>query len=148
MSSYHLSEVVTDGIVCSLIHVRMTVKRRHLRALFRKRRSRTSTALLAFSLSVLVAHWVAIFAFVIPRLGTLEFLRLHYTAAIGVDWIGAWWMIFSFPVFGLLVYFVNLYFAGVLAKQHRSLAVVAHVSTALIETTLAFGGIAAVLLNG
>lgn len=126
----------------------MSVERRHLRTLFRKRRSRTSTALLTFSLGVLVAHWLAVFAFVIPRLGTLEFLRLHYTAAIGVDWIGSWWMIFSFPVFGLLVFFVNLYLENVLTRQHRSLAIVAHVSTALTETTLAFGGIAAVLLNG
>lgn len=126
----------------------MTTKRKHLRILFGKRRSRTSTALLAFSLSVLVTHWVVVFAFVVPRLGTLEFLRLHYTALLGVDWIGVWWMIFSFPVFGLLVFFVNLYFANVLSKQHRSLSVVAHASTALTEIALAFGGIAAVLLNG
>lgn len=101
-----------------------------------------------FSLGVLVAHWIVVFAFVVPRLGTLEFLRLHYTATIGVDWIGAWWMIFSFPVFGLFVYFVNIYFANLLTKQHRSLAIVVHASTALTEMALAFGGIAAVLLNG
>ncbi len=137
-----------DGIVCPLIHVRMAAKHRHLRALFGKRRSRTSTALLVFSLSVLIAHWVVVFAFVIPRLGTLDFLRLHYTATIGVDWIGSWWLIFSFPVFGFFVYFANLYFANLLTKQHRALAIVVHASTALTESALAFGGIAAVLLNG
>lgn len=147
MSPSRLSWAVTDGIVCSLIHVRMSVERLHLRILFKKRRSRISTALLTFSLSVLVAHWLAIFAFVIPRLGTLGFLRLHYTAAIGVDWIGSWWMVFSFPVFGLLVFFVNLSLENVLTRQHRSLAIVVHVSTALTEIALAFGGIAAVLLN-
>lgn len=56
-------------------------------------------------------------------------------------------MVFSFPVFGLLVFFVNLSMENVLTRQHRSLAIVVHVSTALTEITLAFGGVAAVLLN-
>ena len=88
------------------------------------------------------------FFFVVPRLGTLEFLRLHYTARLGVDWIGQWWMIFSFPIFGLAVFFVNLYFADVLTRQHRSLGFVAHTSTLFTEAALAFGGIAVILLNG
>ncbi len=126
----------------------MTAKGRHLKALLTKKRSRSASTLLTASLGILVGHWVAVFFFVVPRLGTLEFLRLHYTARLGVDWIGQWWMIFSFPIFGLAVFFVNLYFADVLARQHRSLGFVAHTSTLLTEAALAFGGIAAILLNG
>ena len=126
----------------------MTTKRRHLKALLVKKRSRSATTLLTASFGILVGHWASVLFFVVPRLGTLQFLRLHYTARLGVDWIGQWWMILSFPLFGLAVFFVNLYFADVLSRQSRSLGLVAHTSTLLTEAALAFGGIAAVLLNG
>ena len=92
-------------------------------------------------------HWFVIFVFTISRIGTMDFLRLHYVAAIGVDWIGSWWMIFSFPVFGFFVFFINLFLANILEKQNRLLVIVAFTATALTESALAFGGIAAVLLN-
>jgi hypothetical protein len=96
----------------------------------------------------LVLQWTAILAFLVPRLGTLHFLRLHYTAAQGVDWVDVWYAIFLFPMLGLATFAVNLAIAMRLGRRNRSLGHVVMVATAFIEAMLAVSGIIAVLLNG
>lgn len=103
-------------------------------------------AVLAFA--VLTAHWLFILAFVVPRLGGLSFLRLHYTAAHGIDWVAGWQAIFTFPGIGLAAFFVNLALAAALAKTNKSLGLIVLGAAVLIEIFLAAGGVLAVLLNG
>lgn len=104
------------------------------------------TAAAAFA--VLMVHWAFIVAFVIPRLGELRFLRLHYSAAQGVDWIGDWRAIFTFPAIGLAAFFCNVVFASALGRRDRALGRMLMGGTVVVEVLLAVGGVIAVLLNG
>lgn len=98
--------------------------------------------------AVLAAHWLFILAFVVPRLGGLSFLRLHYTAAHGIDWVAEWQAIFAFPGIGLAAFFVNVAIAAALARNNRSLGRIVLGTAVLVEVLLAAGGVLAVLLNG
>ena len=104
------------------------------------------TAAAAFG--VLMVHWAVIVAFVIPRLGELRFLRLHYSAAQGIDWIGDWRAIFTFPAIGLAAFFCNVIFASSLGRRDRALGRLLMGGTVIVELILAIGGVIAVLLNG
>ena len=106
-----------------------------------------SAAAASFSFGVLLSHLVLVLSFVIPRWGQLEFLRLHYTAALGVDWIGPWWQISVFPAFGLLVFLVNGLLAGWLASRRPPMTAFILGSTAVLQVILVGGGFLAVLLN-
>lgn len=108
---------------------------------------RASTAAAIIAAAVLLLNWGLIIAFLVPRLGTLHFLRLHYTAALGVDWVAEWWKVFSFPIFGCAALFVNGFFSGILSKKHRMLGLVILFSTVAVEMILAGGGAMAILLN-
>ena len=110
--------------------------------------SRAVEFMAAAAMGVLAVHWSLIIWFILPRLGSLDFLRLHYTAALGVDWIGAWWMIFVFPAFGLALFFVNALFAGMLAVRYRSFPPIMMAMTLFLESVAAVGGVMALLLNG
>ena len=96
----------------------------------------------------LILQCAAIFAFVVPRLDVLHFLRLRYTAAQGVDWVDVWYAIFFFPVLGLAIFLVNVAVALRLGRHNRSLGHIVVLATAFIEAMLAISGIIAVLLNG
>ncbi len=111
-------------------------------------RDRTARVVAVAAFAVLGAHWLFVLAFVIPRLGTLHFLRLHYAATSGVDWVDVWWYIFVFPVFGAAAFFANLAIAAALAKKHRVLGIAVLAATAGIEIALAAAGGVAILLNG
>jgi len=100
------------------------------------------------SLVILLMHWSFLLWFSISRLGTLDFLRLHYTAALGVDWIDVWWKLFVFPGFGLATFSVNAILSGRLARSHRLLGLIIMWTTVFLEVVFAVGGVMAVLLNG
>lgn len=110
--------------------------------------SRPVELMAATAMGVLAVHWLLVVWFTLPRLGSLRFLRLHYTAALGVDWIAVWWMIFVFPAFGLALFFVNAFLSGVLTPKYRSFAPVMMSITVFLEVVVAIGGIMALLLNG
>lgn len=110
-------------------------------------RDRSSLTIAAACLMVLIVHWAVIFLFIAPRLDSLDFLRLHYTASVGVDWIGDWWNIFVFPAAGFFVFFINGLLSGILAVKSRMLGLAVLVATLIIEVFLAAGGIMAVILN-
>ena len=99
-------------------------------------------------LVVLAAHWGLVFAFIVPRLGTLGFVRLHHTATLGVDWIGEWWKLFVFPIAGCAAFFVNALLSGILTRRTVRAAPVIHVTTACLQVLLATAGVIALLLNG
>ncbi len=109
---------------------------------------RVMRAATAAAFGILLVHWVFIFAFLLPRLGTLRFLRLHYTASQGIDWVDDWRSIFIFPAFGLAAFVCDFAFAAALARTRRQLGRMIVVGTVLVEIVVAVGGIIAVLLNG
>ncbi|OIO51337.1 hypothetical protein COY93_04135 [Candidatus Uhrbacteria bacterium CG_4_10_14_0_8_um_filter_58_22] len=110
--------------------------------------SRKAELAAVLSLVILLAHWSFLLWFSVSRLGTLKFLRLHYTAALGVDWIDSWWKIFVFPGFGLATFLVNAVLSGRLARSHRLFGLVIMWTTVFLEMVFAVGGVMAVLLNG
>ncbi len=110
--------------------------------------SRSVEYMAAVAMGVLLVHWLLVVWFVLTRLGSLKFLRIHYTASLGVDWIDAWWKIFIFPAFGLAVFFVNALLAGLLTAKYRSFSPVMMSITVFMEVVAAIGGVTALLLNG
>ncbi|OGL74016.1 hypothetical protein A3C96_00660 [Candidatus Uhrbacteria bacterium RIFCSPHIGHO2_02_FULL_60_10] len=92
-------------------------------------------------------HAVLVGGFVLVRLRGLNFVRLHYTATLGVDWVDAWWNALLFPCLGLAFMFVNGFFSGLLARRHRQYGVTIAFLTLIIESVLASGGVMAILLN-
>ncbi|MEY4744759.1 MAG: hypothetical protein RL272_704 [Candidatus Parcubacteria bacterium] len=109
---------------------------------------RVMRASAAAAFAVLAVHWALIVAFLIPRLGTLRFLRLHYTASQGIDWVDDWRAIFTFPAVGLAALACNYAFAAALARNRRPLGRMILIGTVLVEAIVAVGGVIAVLLNG
>jgi hypothetical protein len=109
---------------------------------------RASRILVAAASAILVLHWALVIAFVVPRLGTLTFLRLHYSAAQGVDWLGDWRALFVFPGIGAAALLVNVPLAASLGRTRRGLCRLVLTGTLVIEAFLAVGGTLAVLLNG
>lgn len=110
-------------------------------------RDRAGMGLAVAALAVLLGHWITVLWFVVPRLGTLDFLRLHYTAGLGIDWIDAWWYLFTYPVAGFLALIANVLLAALLAKRHPSLGLLVLSATLVVQVFLAVGGVIAVLLN-
>lgn len=106
-----------------------------------------SRAFAVAAFAPLLVQWAFIVAFVWPRLGTLTYLRLHYTASRGVDWIDDWRMLFLFPLVGLVVWVLNLVLASRLASASHHLARLVLGVTVFVEALFAVGGVLAVLLN-
>jgi sugar phosphate permease len=104
--------------------------------------------LAGLAMFILFIHWSLILWFVVSRLGTLEFLRLHYTATLGVDWVAVWWKIFIFPGAGLTVFIINGLLAGILAKNNRSLGFLLFSATIMLQIFFLISGVMALLLNG
>jgi len=110
--------------------------------------SRKIEVLAVLAMAVLLVHWLLLLWFVLSRIGELDFLRLHYTAALGVDWIDAWWKIFVFPGFGLAVFLVNGLLAGALSRSHKMFGSVLYAITIFLQLIFLVGGVMAMLLNG
>lgn len=117
------------------------------RSLLLGTRDRVGISVAAASLAVLLGHWLTVLWFVVPRLGTLDFLRLHSTAGLGIDWIDAWWYLFTYPVAGFVVILVNVPLASILARRHHALGLLVLSATFMLQVFLATGGIFAVTLN-
>jgi len=109
--------------------------------------SRSGWFLWSSGAAVLAANWLGIVIFLVSRSVNSGFLRLHYTAALGVDWVDVWWKIFIFPGFGLAVFFINGFFSGILTKKHRMLGLLMLGATDAVEIMLAIGAGLAIMLN-
>ncbi len=99
------------------------------------------------SVIVLAANWVTVTAFLVSHSVSSGFLRLHYTAALGVDWVDVWWKIFLYPGAGLAAFFINGSFSGILTKKHRMFGSLLLGATAVVEVLLAIGAALVVMLN-
>lgn len=108
---------------------------------------RQSVVMAAVATVILAAHWGYILIFIIPRIGTLRFLRLHYTTELGVDWVDDWWKIFAYPGLGLLILAANGIIAGRLGRA-RLVSRLSYGVAVVCEMLLAVGGALAVSING
>lgn len=99
------------------------------------------------ALTVCLAHWVGIMAFLVIRIGSLDFLYLHYTAEFGIDWIGSWYLIFTYPAVGLIFLLANVWTTLRLQVSHRALTSLMAVVTLIVEVVIAAAGTIAVILN-
>lgn len=99
------------------------------------------------ALAVCLAHWAGLLAFLTTRLGDLDFLRLHYTAEFGIDWLGAWYLIFTYPAAGLAILVINAWMTLRLQATYRGLASVVAVATLAMQVAIAAAGTIAVILN-
>lgn len=95
-----------------------------------------------------MANLAAVLAFVLPRWGQLRFLRLHYTVALGVDWVTDWRWLFAYPAAALAILPVNGWLAGRLTGRQRRLGLMMLAVTMLIEAFVLAGAGLAISLNG
>jgi len=109
---------------------------------------RSGLVLVLVSGALLALDLVLVLAFLIPRFGRLDFLRLHYTADLGVDWVAEWWKIFIFPGLGVMVFFSNAFFSGILARRHRMYGNLVWTATVVVEAMLAAASILVIRING
>lgn len=119
-------------------------------------RDRMSAMLVAVSAAILTLHAGLVALFFLPRFGSLDLLRLHYTAELGVDWIADWRYLFVYPAAGAAVLLVNGLVAGATpssadasadSPEGRSGRVMIFSATVFLETAFAAAGGIAVLLN-
>ena len=109
---------------------------------------RSGLALVLVAGVLLALNLAFVLAFLFPRFGQLDFLRLHYTAELGVDWVAEWWKIFIFPCLGLMVFFSNALFSGILARRHRMYGNLVWTATVLVEAMLAAASFLVIRING
>ena len=143
----YLSENARSATLSALHHHHPMPGLFHQRLSLLGTRDRAGSGLAVASLVILLVHWVTVLWFVVPRLGTLDFLRLHSTAGLGIDWVGTWWYIFVYPSAGFVVFVVNAFLAALLSRRHRLFGIVVIGATFATEVFLAIGGIIAVMLN-
>ena len=107
---------------------------------------RMSGTLVAVSAVILALHAGLVALFLLPRFGSLDLLRLHYTADLGVDWIADWRYLFVYPAAGAVALLVNGLVAGSVPEGQRGHAMILS-ATVLLEIAFAAAGGIAVLLN-
>ncbi|MDD5251365.1 MAG: hypothetical protein PHT12_01880 [Patescibacteria group bacterium] len=108
---------------------------------------RLTAVMAALAAAAWLVSLAAVAGFVLPRWGQTDFLRLHYTARWGVDWVAEWWNIAVFPAVGGVILLINGWLAGRLARQHRALAFLVYAATAANETLVAAASVLVVILN-
>lgn len=106
-----------------------------------------SLAMAIFSLLINLANFLLVGLFLLARSNNLNFLRLHYTVVLGVDWIGEWWKIFIFAIFGLGFIVINAVMAGILGHKSALTSLVMWITTMLIEVSLLVASVFAILIN-
>lgn len=90
--------------------------------------------ILALLLNFFTWYIVAIKAW--PLKNIVPFFSLHYTVYTGVDWIGAWYIIFIYPLFGLVMLAVNFWLTSQVYSQERLYGYMLGLGTALMEILL------------
>ncbi|MBN1585087.1 hypothetical protein JW899_01835 [Candidatus Uhrbacteria bacterium] len=106
-----------------------------------------SVSLTGLSFLLCLANAVLVFVFLVSRWGHLGFLRLHYTAALGIDWVDGWRWMLVFPGLAVLFFSANGYLSGYLARRHHRLGLMMSGLTVLVLAAVLAGGALAVSLN-
>lgn len=102
---------------------------------------------LGISLFFVLLSAVLIFWRLFPDLYGKEIIPLHYNIHYGVDWTGAWWQIFVYPLSGVLLSIINTCIALLLVKKEPMLARVVFVSTVVLTAFLLCSTVFVVLMN-
>ncbi|MEK9152476.1 MAG: hypothetical protein AAB692_03860 [Patescibacteria group bacterium] len=110
-------------------------------------RHRIGKAMLVGTIVALLAQWLTIVFFLVPRYGSLTFLRLHYNQDFGVDWVAEWWKLFVYPGLGAAAVLVNVPAAAAIGRTQATMGHAMLFLTLVVESALAAGGIMAVMLN-
>jgi hypothetical protein len=111
-------------------------------------KDRLGLVLTGLAAGLALSSLTVVVVFVVRRWGDLGFLRLHYTVALGIDWIADWRYLFVYPGLALLVFGVNSWVTGRLARRSRRLSRLQMVFTALLLALITVGTVLIVSLNG
>lgn len=82
-----------------------------------------------------------------PEIYGKNFIPLHYNIHYGVDWTGAWWQIFVYPVAAVIMSLANVGIALGIIQREPMLARVVLVGTVLLSAFLFCSTIFVVLMN-
>lgn len=74
-------------------------------------------------------------------------LFLHYNIYFGIDWIGEWYKIYMYPLFGFLVFLINYSFAIYFYAKDKTISYIFSFSTTFIEIIIFISGICALWIN-
>lgn len=88
--------------------------------------------------------WLVVY-FRIPHKDTPLFL--HHTIYFGVDWIGAWWKAYTFPLIGFIIGFGNSLLAWMFFRSRSFVSLMLLVVTVFIQAFLLIQTIVVVMLN-
>ncbi len=102
---------------------------------------------IGFSLVFVVLSFVLPLWRLFPDLYGKEIIPLHYNIHFGVDWTGAWWRIFVYPVSGVILSAFNTLLALFLVKREPMLARVVLISTMILTAFLLCSTVFVVLMN-
>ena len=83
----------------------------------------------------------------IPNLGDVSYIPLHYNIYYGIDRFGPWYYIFILPALGFLFLLINIIFESIFVKREFILSLFFAVTTIVVEATLLGSMILIVLLN-
>lgn len=76
--------------------------------------------ILIISLVLNAVLWLLLLFRAIP---TTDSVPLHYSLTFGIDWLGSWGKLFTYPVFGLLMIVFNTWLAVVMYSINKFLAI-------------------------
>lgn len=76
---------------------------------------------LIVSLLLNAVLWLLILFRAIP---TTDSVPLHYSLTFGIDWLGGWGKLFTYPIAGLLLIVINTWLATIMYSINKFLAIV------------------------
>jgi len=108
-----------------------------------------------FKDSVVLFSLVSIFLLTLAQLITLfinikpkaEPIFLHYTTYFGVDFIGAWYLVYGLPLASLVIGLFNTGLAYLLVRREKVLGYVLLISSVLVSVLLLIVALLVVRLN-
>jgi hypothetical protein len=94
-----------------------------------------------------LSQWVLIFVKLMPMVGSIDYLSLHYNIYFGVDLIGSWKRVFVFPAAGLIFLVLNAFIAAGLYKKEKFLSYILFLCSPLINAGILVALVLIILLN-
>ena len=82
------------------------------------------------------AQWYIVINKALPLKEIVPFFSLHYTVYSGVDWVGRWYIIFIYPLLGLIIAGGNFWLANRVYSKERLYSYILGTGAALLELLL------------
>ncbi len=101
----------------------------------------------ALTIGCILGSFVLILWRLFPEIYGKDIIPLHYNIHYGVDWTGAWWQIFVYPVAAAVMSVVNVGIAMGIIHREPMLARVVLVGTVLLSVFLFCSTVFVVLMN-